>query len=206
MKTRMQRWLARVALSLVSIAAWGTGAAAQSLSGVYGGEKCQYRLTFRGQDVVYIQFLLGYGGAVAAEMPGHYKVDGDKVPVTATGWSTVFTRKGDALETPEGGVCTKQTGVGRARPVAGPCDQFSPTYNRGNMCFDTRPTVQVTVNPFRVQVGNEMVRESVVVSEAKGGSGWRPDQSQGAVRLLWPANASPVMPSPALLLLKVSAH
>jgi len=33
MKTRMQGWLARVALSLVAIAAWGTGATAQSLSG-----------------------------------------------------------------------------------------------------------------------------------------------------------------------------
>ncbi len=107
MKTRMQGWLARVALSLVAIAAWGTGATAQSLSGVYGGEKCPYRLTFRGKDVVYIQFLEGYGGAVAAEMPGQYKVDGDKVPVTATAWSTVFTRKGDTLETPEREACTK---------------------------------------------------------------------------------------------------
>ena len=51
MKTRSQTWPARVALLLVAIAAWGTGATAQSLLGVYGGEKCPYRLTFRGKDV-----------------------------------------------------------------------------------------------------------------------------------------------------------
>src|SRR2546426_11714822 len=97
MKTRMLRSLARVALSFVAIAAWGTGATAQSLSGVYGGEKCPYKLTFRPKDVVYIQFLAG--GTVMQELPGQYKVDGDKVPVTAGIWSTVFTRNGNALET-----------------------------------------------------------------------------------------------------------
>ena len=119
MKTRVLRSLARVALSFVAIAAWGTGATAQSLSGVYGGEKCPYKLTFRGKDVVYVQFLEGYGGAVAAEMPGQYKVDGDKVPVTATAWSTVFTRKGDALETPEREVCTKVSDAITLVPVQG---------------------------------------------------------------------------------------
>jgi len=104
MKTRMQGWLARVALSLVAIAAWGTGATAQSLSGVYGGEKCPYMLMFRGKDVVYME-IIGI-----AEVPGQYKVDGDKVPVTAGIWSTVFTRNGDALSTLFEGetvVCTK---------------------------------------------------------------------------------------------------
>ncbi len=200
MKTRMQGWLARVALSLVAIAAWGTGAAAQSLSGVYGGEQCPYRLTFRGKDVVYIQFLAG--GKVMQELPGQYKVDGDKVAVTAPSWGAVFTQKGNALETPAMGrtmVCTKLS------DVAWSCDQFGPTYNRGNMCFDTRPMLVNTGRLVRVQVGNEVVMESVVVSEAKGGSGWRPDQSQGATTLLWPANAS-VTPSPALLLLKISTH
>src|SRR6267143_1833690 len=98
MKTRIQRWLARVALSLVAIAAWGTGATAQSLSGVYGGETCPYRFTFRGKDVVYIQVLAG--GKVMQELPGQYKVDGDKVSVTAPNWGAVFTQKGNALETP----------------------------------------------------------------------------------------------------------
>ena len=206
MKTRMQMWLARVALSLVAIAAWGTGATAQSLSGVYGGKECDFKLTFRPKDVVYIQFLAG--GSVMQELPGQYKVDGDRVAVTAPSWGAVFTRKGDTLVAPYLGgktVCTKLADVRRAPPVAGPCDQFSPAYNRGNICFDTRPMLNVTTPPVRVHVGNEVVRESVVVSEAKGGSGWRPDQSQGTTTLLWPANAS-VMPSPALLLLKVSPH
>jgi len=96
MKTRMQSWLARVALSLVAIAAWGTGAAAQ---------------------------------------------------------------------------------------VAGPCDAFGPAYNADKICFDTRPTPLYPT------------------SEAKGGWGWRPDQTQGAIAL--PTDAS-VTPSPALLLLNVS--
>src|SRR6266498_2550843 len=122
MKTHMQRWLARVALSLIGIAAWGNGAAAQSLSGVYGGEQCPYRLTFRGKDVVYIQFLAG--GKVMRELPGQYKVDGDKVSVTAPleGW--VFTQKGNALETPAMGrttVCTKLSDVALAQIA---CDQF----------------------------------------------------------------------------------
>jgi hypothetical protein len=189
-----------VALSLVAIAVWGTGATAQGLSGVYGGEQCPYRLTFRGKDVVYIQFLAG--GKVMQELPGQYKVDGDKVAVTAPSWGAVFTQKGNALETPAMGrtmVCTKLS------DVAWSCDQFGPTYNRGNMCFDTRPMLLVTVPPVQVHVGNEVVRESVVVSEAKGGSGWRPDQSQGATTLLWPAEAS-VTPSPALLLLKLGSR
>jgi len=106
MKTRMQRWLARVALSLGAIAAWGTGAVAQSLSGVYGGPKCPYMLTFRGKDVVYMH-IIGM-----AEVPGQYKVDGDKVPVTAGIYSTVFTRKGNALYSLFQGqtvVCTELT-------------------------------------------------------------------------------------------------
>jgi len=211
MKTRIQRWLARVALALVAVAAWGHGASAQSLAGVYGdGDQCYYKFTFRGNGVVYIEFLVGPIGKreVQMELPGQYKVDDDKISVTAPNWGTVLTRKGNALYMRDGGettVCTKQTDVRRAPPVAGPCDQFSPAYNRGNICFDTRPILLVTTPPRRVQVGDEVMPESVVVSEAKGGSGWRPDQGQGATALLWPANAS-VTPSPALLLLKVSTH
>ena len=116
MKTRMLRWLARVALSLVAIAPWGTGATAQSLSGVYGGEKCPYKLTFRGKDVVYMQ-IIGI-----AEVPGQYKVDGDKVPVTAGIYSTVFTRNGDALEglfEGETVVCRKEYNAITLVPVQG---------------------------------------------------------------------------------------
>src|SRR5207249_8610230 len=112
--------LARGALSLVAIAAWGTGATAQSLSGVYGGEKCPYKLTFRGKDVVYIQFLAR--GSVMRELPGQYKVDGDKVAVTAPNWGAVFTRKGHTLEArylggPE--VCTKVSDPITFAPVQG---------------------------------------------------------------------------------------
>ena len=225
MKTRMQRWLARVALSLIGIAAWGTGAAAQSLSGVYGGERCPYRLTFRGKDVVYIQFLAG--GKVMRELPGQYKVDGDKVSVTAPLGGWVFTQKGNALETPSMGktmVCTKLSDVALAQ-IADSCDHFRPAYNADNICFDTRPTL-VLPQTTLVQLGDSVVRVTVEVSEAKGGSGrglrtrraskadpgdsigisssgWTPDQAQGALALPMPADAS-FTPSPVLLLLKVS--
>src|SRR2546426_2631187 len=120
MKTRMLRWLARVALSLVAIAAWGTGATAQSLSGVYGGEGCDFKLTFRPKDVVYIQFLAG--GTVMQELPGQYKVDGDRVAVTAPSWGLVFTRKGATLEARYLGgpvVCTKVSDAISLVPVQG---------------------------------------------------------------------------------------
>ncbi len=198
MKTRMQRWLARGALSLFASAAWGTGAAAQSLSGVYGGEDCEFKLTFRGMDVVYIQFIAG--GSVMQELPGHYKVDGDRVSVTAPNWGAVFTRKGDTLKTPYLGgtaVCTKPPGVGSARPqVARPpipmglnsCDVFSWAYNRDNICFDTRPLLLTPTSKAKGSLGNM--------------HSWSP-QSQGALTLPWPADVS-VTPWPVLLLLKVS--
>ena len=105
MKTGMHAWLARVALLLVAIAAWGTGAGAQSLSGKYGGDECPYELTFAGKGVVYITTL------GMTDVRGQYKVDGDKVLVSASGWpGAVFTRKGSTLETAFMGetlVCTK---------------------------------------------------------------------------------------------------
>ena len=198
MKTRMQRWLTRVALSLLGIAAWGTGAAAQSLSGVYGGEECDFKLTFRGMDVVYIQFIAG--GSVMQELPGHYKVDGDKVSVTAPNWGAVFTRKGDTLKTPYLGgtaVCTKPPGVGNARPQVArapipmglsSCDEFSWAYNRDNVCFDTRPILLTPTSKAKGSLGNP--------------HSWSP-QSQGALTLTVPAEVS-VTPWPVLLLLKVS--
>ena len=147
MKTRMLRWLARVALLLVAIAAWGTGATAQSLSGVYGGEKCPYKLTFRGKDVVYMQ-IKGI-----AEVPGQYKVDGDKVPVTAGIYSTVFTRNGNALETLFGGeavVCTKVSDPIFFVPVQGvwTLNYFRVVTQEGTpQVFDTRsaPTCSASV-------------------------------------------------------------
>ena len=130
MKTAVQRWLARVALSLVAIAPWGTGATAQSLSGKYGGDECLYELDFRGTDVVYVTTL------GLSEARGRYTVEGDKVSVTAPGSpSVVFTRKGNALQTPFMGetmVCTKLAAVGAARPQVAPtaADRAATAYIR----------------------------------------------------------------------------
>ena len=118
MKTGMHAWLARVALLLVAIAAWGTGAGAQSLSGKYGGDECPYELTFAGKGVVYITTL------GMTDVRGQYKVDGDKVLVSASGWpGAVFTRKGNTLETAFMGetlVCTKLSAAGSTRPQVTP--------------------------------------------------------------------------------------
>ena len=71
----------------------GFGGGGSSISGEYGGEECPYKLTFKGKDTVYVQIL----GMM--EVPGQYKVDGDKVSVTAPNWpGAVFTRKGNTLE------------------------------------------------------------------------------------------------------------
>ena len=69
------------------------GCGASSLSGEYGGDDCAYKLTFKGKDTVYVQVL----GMM--EIAGQYKLDGDKVVVTAPNWpGAVFTRKGNTLE------------------------------------------------------------------------------------------------------------
>ena len=117
-------------LLLVAIAALGTPALAQSPSGKYGGDECLYELDFRGTGVVYITTL------AMSEVRGQYKVDGDKVSVTARGSpSVVFTRKGNALQTPFMGetmVCTKLAAAGAARPQAAPtaADRAAVAYVR----------------------------------------------------------------------------
>jgi TonB-like protein len=149
-----------------------------------------------------------------SELPGQYKVDGDKVSVTAPNWGAVFTQKGNALETPSMGntlVCTKLSDVALSQ-IAGSCDEFGRAYNADNICFDTRPTL-ILPQTTGVHVGDKVVEVTVEVSEAKGGSaldprgfargGWRPDQAQGALALPTPADAS-VAPTPELLLLRVS--
>jgi hypothetical protein len=77
-----------------------------SLSGKYGGDNCAYQLTFKGKDTVYVQ-VLGL-----TEVAGQYRVDGDKVVVSAPGWpGAVFTWKGEALESMLMGhamVCNKE--------------------------------------------------------------------------------------------------
>lgn len=63
------------------------------LSGEYGGEQCLYdKLEFEGDETVYVTFF-------GVEQPGRYRVDGDRVIVTASsGDALVFTKKGRNLE------------------------------------------------------------------------------------------------------------
>lgn len=63
------------------------------VSGEYGGEQCLYdKLAFEGDDKVYITFF-------GVEQPGTFRVDGDRVIVTAaSGEALVFTKNGRNLE------------------------------------------------------------------------------------------------------------
>jgi len=193
--------LAQVTLSLVAIVGWGTGATAQSLAGAYGGRNCGAKFTFSGKDVVYIQALDEHGSAMS-EVPGQYKVDGDKVSVTSPNGGVVFTRKGNALETPSMGktiVCTKLTDVELAR-IAAKCDEFNLDYNKGNVCFDIGP---VPDNPqsATVHAGRATLVEPVTPSEIRNPR--RVSSINGASALPTPADAS-VVPEPALVLISVS--
>lgn len=87
MKTNIQRMIS-CALTCSVLAACGSG-----LSGEYGGEQCLYdKLAFEGDDRVYVTFF-------GMEQPGTYRVDGDRVIVTAaSGEALVFTRNGGNLE------------------------------------------------------------------------------------------------------------
>ena len=70
------------------LAACGSG-----ISGEYGGDQCLYeKLEFKGDDTVYITFF-------GVEQPGTYRVDGDRVIITASsGDALVFTKNGRNLE------------------------------------------------------------------------------------------------------------
>ena len=63
------------------------------LSGEYGGEQCLYdKLVFDGDDTVYISFF-------GVEQPGTYRIDGERVIVTASsGEALVFKKNGRNLE------------------------------------------------------------------------------------------------------------
>jgi hypothetical protein len=75
-------------LTAAVLAACGSG-----LSGEYGGDQCLYeKLEFKGDDTVYITFF-------GVEQPGTYRVDGDRVIITASsGDALVFTKNGRNLE------------------------------------------------------------------------------------------------------------
>ena len=63
------------------------------VSGEYGGEQCLYdKLVFDGDDTVYISFF-------GVEQPGTYRIDGERVIVTASsGEALVFKKNGRNLE------------------------------------------------------------------------------------------------------------
>jgi hypothetical protein len=78
------------AILLAALALSGCGA---SISGKYGcGDAMLRSFDFRKDNVVYVNFLN------ASEMPGTFKLDGDKVAVTLPSMSgLVLTKKGDSL-------------------------------------------------------------------------------------------------------------
>lgn len=63
------------------------------LSGEYGGAECLYdKIAFQGGETAYITFF-------GVEQPGTYRIDGDRVIVTArSGEALVFTKNGRNLE------------------------------------------------------------------------------------------------------------
>ena len=74
--------------SLFAVSACGSG-----MSGEYGGENCIYdKIAFGSGDTVYFTML-------GVEQAGTYRIDGDRVILTAgTGQSIVFTKNGRNLE------------------------------------------------------------------------------------------------------------
>ena len=92
-KTSRCRSIANAVVLVMAAATMITACGGSGISGEYGGDDCPYKLTFKGTDTVYIQIL----GMM--ELPGQYKVDGNKVSVSAANWpGAVFTRNGNALE------------------------------------------------------------------------------------------------------------
>ncbi len=94
--------LAAIAAAVVCAACGGsngeaanTGAAVAAASGIagdYGGDRCLYdKLTFTDGGMVY---LTTFG----TDQAGEYKVDGERIVVTAGGQSMVFTKTGPDLE------------------------------------------------------------------------------------------------------------
>ena len=84
----MKRHLGLLLAASILVAACGNG-----ISGEYGGDGCLYdKIEFKGDDTVYVT-------AFGVEQPGTYRVDGDRVIITAaSGDALVFTKKGRDLE------------------------------------------------------------------------------------------------------------
>jgi hypothetical protein len=74
-------------LSAAVLTACGSG-----LSGDYGGDECLYdKLTFKGDGIVYMTMF-------GTDQAGQYKIDGDRIVVTAGAQSAVFTKNGRNIE------------------------------------------------------------------------------------------------------------
>lgn len=88
MMTNTQRMIGCALTGSMLIAGCGGG-----LSGEYGGDECLYdKLVFESDDTVYVTFF-------GVEQPGTYRVDGDRVIVTAaSGDALVFKKNGRNLE------------------------------------------------------------------------------------------------------------
>lgn len=88
MKKHSQRTIGSVIAASALLAACGGGP-----SGEYGGDQCLYdKLVFNGDDTVYVTIF-------GVEQPGTYRVDDDRVIVTAaSGDALVFRKNGDNLE------------------------------------------------------------------------------------------------------------
>jgi hypothetical protein len=87
MNKRHLGWLVTITPALL------LGGCGSGLSGEYGGEQCLYdKLVFADDDRVYVTFF-------GMEQPGTYRVDDDRVIITAaSGDALVFTRNGRNLE------------------------------------------------------------------------------------------------------------
>jgi hypothetical protein len=84
----------RILLLTVAIAIAGcdSGISISGISGDFGGKECMYqKMSFKRDGTVYISVM-------GIEQPGQYKLDGDRVVITADGKGIVFTKKGDVLE------------------------------------------------------------------------------------------------------------
>jgi hypothetical protein len=74
-------------LSAVFLAACGSG-----IAGDYGGDECLFdKLTLTNDDTVYMTIF-------GTDQAGEYRIDGDRIVVTAGGQSTVLTKNGRNLE------------------------------------------------------------------------------------------------------------
>jgi hypothetical protein len=80
----------------IALAGCNSGSSFSGISGDFGGEGCIYdKLSFKRDGNAYVTVM-------GIEQPAQYKLDGDRVILTAGGQGIVFTKKGDVLETGQG--------------------------------------------------------------------------------------------------------